>query len=61
MINPLHIVGILSLLAGWHLDAIDQALIESHRRDLAALNIPTEQPPIIDTDARGRPIIRRQP
>jgi hypothetical protein len=60
MINPLHIVGILSLLAGWHLDAIDQRLIEENRQALHTLNIPTEQPPIIDTDARGRPIIRRE-
>jgi hypothetical protein len=41
------------------LDAIDQALIERHRADLEPLNIPTEHPPIIDTDARGRPVIRR--
>ena len=50
MINPIHIIGILSLLAGWHLDAIDRALIEENREALKVLNIPTEQPPLIDTE-----------
>lgn len=59
MINLVHIVGILSLLAGWHLDAIDAHLIEENQAAIRSLNIPTEQPPIIDTDARGRPVIRR--
>lgn len=49
MINPLHIIGILSLLAGWHLDAIDQALIEKHKSHLATLNQTTQCPPIINT------------
>lgn len=57
--NPMHIIAILSLLAGWHLDAIDARLMEENREALKALNIPTEQPPIIDTDARGRHVIRR--
>ena len=48
MINPLHIIGILSLLAGWHLDAIDQALIEKHQARLATLN-QTKCPPIVKT------------
>lgn len=59
MINPIHILGILSLLVGWHLDAIDARLIEENRDALKVLNIPTEQPPIIDTDERGRIVIRR--
>ena len=49
MINPLHIIGILSLLAGWHLDAIDQTLIEKHQARLANLNQTTQCPPIINT------------
>lgn len=57
--NPLHIIAVLSLLVGWHLDAIDARLIEENREALKVLNIPTEQPPLIDTDARGRPVIRR--
>jgi len=52
MINPLHIIGILSLLAGWHLDAIDQALIEKHKDRLATLNQTTQAPPIINTHGR---------
>lgn len=59
MINPVYIIAILSLLVGWHLDAIDARLIEENREALRTLNIPTEQPPIIDTDAHGRPVIRR--
>lgn len=59
MINPLHIVVILSLLAGWHLDAIDHALIERHRARLAPLNQATEPPVIIDIDDQGQPVIRR--
>ena len=47
MINPLHIVWILSFLAGWHLDAIDQALIERHRPSLGPLNTASEQAAII--------------
>lgn len=49
MINPLHIIGILSLLAGWHLDAIDQALIEKHKDRLVTLSQTTQTPPIINT------------
>jgi hypothetical protein len=60
MINPIHVVGILSLLAGWHLDAIDQRLIEENRTALANLNIPQPEPIIIDIDAWGKPIIRRE-
>lgn len=59
MIHPMHIIAILSMLVGWHLDAIDARLIEENREALKALNIPTEQPPILDTDVRGRPVIRR--
>lgn len=47
MINPIHIIAILSVLAGWHLDAIDQALIEKHKSRLAPLNQTTEQPALI--------------
>ncbi len=54
MINPLHVIGILSLLAGWHLDAIDQALIEQHKSHLATLNQTTQCPPIINTNTHGR-------
>lgn len=54
MINPLHIIGILSLLAGWHLDAIDQALVEKHQARLANLNQTTQCPPIINTNTHGR-------
>lgn len=50
MINPIHIIAILSFLAGWHLDAIDQALIEKHRARLAPLNQTTEQPALIQRD-----------
>ena len=50
MINPIHIVWILSFLAGWHLDAIDQALIEKHRAHLSPLNAATEQAAIIAAD-----------
>lgn len=57
--NPMHIIAVLSLLVGWHLDAIDARLIEENREAMKVLNIPTEQPPLIDTDARGRPVIRR--
>lgn len=57
--NPMHIIAVLSLLVGWHLDAIDARLIEENREALKVLNIPTEQPPLIDTDSRGRPVIRR--
>ena len=57
--NSMHIIAILSLLVGWHLDAIDARLIEENREALRTLNISTKQPPIIDTDARGRPVIRR--
>ena len=53
MINPLHIIGILSLLAGWHLDAIDQALVEKHKDRLTTLNQTTPAPPIINT-SHGR-------
>lgn len=55
MINPLHIIAVLSLLAGWHLDAVDQALIECNQHKLAALNVPTQPPPILDNLARRRP------
>lgn len=47
MINPIHILAILSVLAGWHLDAIDQALIQKHRARLSPLNAKTEQAAII--------------
>lgn len=57
--NPMHIIAVLSMLVGWHLDEIDARLIEENREALRVLNIHTEQPPIIDTDARGRPVIRR--
>ena len=57
--NPMHIIAVLSMLVGWHLDEIDARLIEENREALRVLNIPTEQPPLIDTDARGRPVIRR--
>ena len=57
--NPMHIIAVLSMLVGWHLDEIDARMIEENREALRVLNIPTEQPPIIDTDARGRPVIRR--
>lgn len=57
--NPMHIIAVLSMLVGWHLDEIDARLIEENCEALRSLNIPTEQPPIIDTDARGRPVIRR--
>ena len=57
--NAFTFIAAISLLAGWHLDAIDQALIERHRADLEPLNIPSDPPVIIDTDARGRPGIRR--
>lgn len=50
MFNPIHIVVILSFLAGWHLDAIDQALIEKHKSRLAPLNHSTEQPALIQRD-----------
>lgn len=59
MINPIHILGILSLLVGWHLDEIDARLIEENREALRVLNIPSEPPVIIDSDHRGRPVIRR--
>lgn len=59
MINPLHIIGILSLLAGWHLDAIDARLIEENQAAIRSLNIPSEPPVIIESDPRGRTIIRR--
>ena len=57
--NPIYGLGIISLLAGWHLDAIDARLIEENQAAIRSLNIPTEQPPIIDTDERGRIVIRR--
>jgi len=57
--NPMHIIAVLSLLVGWHLDAIDARLIEENSEALRSLNIPSEPPVIIDIDARGRPIIRR--
>jgi hypothetical protein len=60
MINPLHILGILSLLAGWHLDAIDDALIERHRARLAPLNQSADTPPLIDTNGHGRYWIAQQ-
>ena len=54
MINPIHIIGILSLLAGWHLDAIDHALIEKHRARLAPLNQMTDTPVILEKTAKQR-------
>ena len=57
--NPMHIIAVLSMLVGWHLDEIDARLIEENREALRTLNIPTYPPVIIDTDARGRPVIRR--
>lgn len=59
MINPLHILGILSLLAGWHLDAIDHALIERHRARLAPLNTTSDTPVILDADPHGKTVLRR--
>lgn len=59
MINPIHIIGILSLLVGWHLDAIDARLIEENQAAIRRLNIPTNPTVIIDTDDRGRPVIRK--
>ena len=47
MFNPIRIIAILSVLAGWHLDAIDQSLIEKHRARLSPLNAETEQAAII--------------
>ena len=38
----------MSFLAGWHLDAIDQALIERHRASLGPLNTASEQAAIIE-------------
>jgi hypothetical protein len=40
-------IAIMALLAGWHIDYQDAELIE---RRLAALNIPTQEPVIIDAD-----------
>jgi len=57
--NPMHILAVLSLLVGWHLDEIDARLIEENQAALKALNIPSEPPVIIDTDALGRLVIRR--
>lgn len=57
--KPMHIIAVLSMLVGWHLDEIDARLIEENRAELKVLNIPSDPPIIIDTDARGRPVIRR--
>ena len=57
--NPMHMIAVLSMLIGWHLDEIDAQMIEENRAALRTLNIPSEPPVIIDTDARGRPVIRR--
>lgn len=58
--NSFLFIAALSLLVGWHLDEIDTRLIEENRHALAELNIPHPQPVIIDTDERGRPVIRRE-
>lgn len=57
--NPMHLIAVLSMLVGWHLDAIDARLIEENQAAIRSLNIPTELPVIIDNDDRGRPVIRR--
>ena len=57
--NPIYGLGIISLLAGWHLDAIDARLIEENQAAIRSLNIPSEPPVIIDNDDRGRPVIWR--
>ena len=57
--NPMHIIAVLSMLVGWHLDAIDARLIEENQAAIRGLNIPSNPPIIIDTDARGRIVIRR--
>lgn len=44
MINPIHIIAMLSVLAGWHLDAIDHALINKHS---ARFKTETKQAAII--------------
>ena len=56
--NPIYGL-VISLIVGWHLDAIDARLIEENQAAIRSLNIPTEQPPIIDTDERGRIVIRK--
>lgn len=57
--NPIYGLGIISLLVGWHLDAIDARLIEENQAAIRGLNLPSNPPIIIDTDARGRIVIRR--
>jgi hypothetical protein len=58
--NPIYLLGILSLLAGWHLDAIDHALIEHGRAKLETLNQSADTPPLIDTNGHGRYWIAQQ-
>ncbi len=58
--NAFLFIAALSMLVGWHMDEIDHRLIKENRHALAALNIPQPEPVIIDTDARGRPVIRRE-
>lgn len=48
MINPLHILAILSVISGWHIDHIDAELMERNQHKLRQLNIPTDEPVIID-------------
>lgn len=54
--HPFHLLAILALLTGWHLDAVDARLVENHA---AALNIPNP-PPLIDNDERTQPIVLTQ-
>lgn len=61
MINPIHIVWILSVLAGWHLDAIDHALIQKHRARLSTLNSETEQAAIIAKKADKFTVLEVEP
>ena len=52
MINPLHILAIMSVIAGWHIDHVDAELMERNQHKLHQLNIPTDEPVIIDDERK---------
>lgn len=54
--NPLHILAIMSVIAGWHIDHVDAELMERNQHKLRQLNIPTDEPVIIDSDERKTPV-----